>query len=39
MNKSGYVNYLMVANNAKGANEYRISFNSDPLVKSITAPK
>lgn len=39
MNKSGYVNYLMVTNNAKGGNEYRISFNSDPLVKSITAPK
>lgn len=39
MNKSGYVNYLMVTNNAKGVNEYRISFNSDPLVKSITAQK
>jgi hypothetical protein len=37
--KSGYVNSMEVYNSDTGIFEYRVSFNSNPEVKSITVPR
>lgn len=39
MNKSGYINQLMQKDKNTDLYECRVSFNSDPLINSITVPK